>query len=429
MIFNSFYKGIAKSEEQEGLMSDCENLQVFDKLGVATCNPSLARITGANQPDEAVIGILDNAGALFLLGKTTGKIWKMATNETFTLAHTNANTAHKGGGMFNNKLWYSTATKVGSFDGSTWTDTVGTFVNGSNYKPFLRTGVNKAFAYFGDGANIASINKDNGFNGAALEIPVDERVTDIAEWGDDICFAAFVSDTKPTSKMYRWNQYGDTYYKPDIIPDSFVSCLLESTRSNILFALTPNVLMYYTGTVLEQLKELAQGALEINSYNKTTLNGRTYFAVGNIVYSLHRNDPTLPFGLIKEHILPTGHTIDSLESNGTTIFITSHTATEYFVYKVGTTKEAATITLPIIDGLPKNIYVNYRSMPTGCSISGEIKINGGDWATINMKNEPEEMRYSMYSGIPAAKCSFSQVRITLTPSGTTAPIINSIELQ
>jgi len=441
MIFNRFELGEQKSEEtlrggKNGLgFYDLVNCDVHSKLGSVTCNNALAEITGDGQPDENVIGVLDNSDNLYLLSTNSGKIWKKATNDAYSLVHTNTNgQGHKGGGYFNNLLWFFTAAKLGYSNGTTWTnDSHGTFGVGNANKPFLKTGVNRAFAYIGDGAQLARIDKDNIFSANVLEIPTDEIITDIMEWGDDIDLAAYISSTKPISKMYRWNQFGDTYYRPDLIPESFVAMLFESTRSNVLLALAgvSGLIMHYTGEVLSQLKELKNETVAINPYAKTIHQGRAYFAVGDSVYSLHASNPTLPLALVKEYSCSAGATatIDSLESNGTTLYATWHTSTDRGVDKIGATKAAAVLETPVIQGAPKTIEARYRSMPTGCSVSAQIKVDGGAYQDLTMIKEAEQMKYVVQGGIPSENVNFSQVKFTLNPNGANAPVISEFKVE
>src|SRR3990167_4646748 len=223
MKYGNFYNGIGKSDEVQNTWSDLINVDVHTYLGTVLSQLALIK-DSATTLTEPTIAITEPDGKVMFLGKTTGKQWERTTAGVYSLVHTNANTGHLGGGIFNSRLWYVTATKIGYYDlASTWSDSFATFAITSDYHPFLKTGVNQAFAYLGDGDQIASINKDNTFNANALDIPLGETVTDIAEWGDDIVFSSFIGSNVQEARMYRWDQFSDTYYSPDLVPSAGVA--------------------------------------------------------------------------------------------------------------------------------------------------------------------------------------------------------------
>jgi hypothetical protein len=112
-------------------------------------------------------------------------------------------------------------------------------------------------------------------------------------------------------------------------------------------------------------------------------------------------------------------------SNGTSLFVSCGTNG---VYKIGTNRATAVIQTPVVEGKAKMVMVNYDTLPTGTSITGRVKINGGSWTAVTLKNEPENMRYVLSGGLPAKDTNFMQFEATLVPSTTLTPIIRSIEI-
>lgn len=418
MIYNGFTKGEYKSEYIQDGFSSMVNVDIDSKRG--TCKGQLALKVDSTNPNENSILVMTPSGIMYSLSKTSGKIWQRLVNGTWSLAHTNTNGAHAGGGFFNNRLWFATSTKLGDFDlSSTWTDTRGTFDNTTTVRPFIRGGVNRAFAYFGDGAKIARVDKDNIFASNALEIPLGETITDIQEWGNDLVMTAIGIN----SKIYRWNQYGDTYYSPDLIAYKDVDMLIQSQNSNITYALVRTKddyveFMYYTGQELSEVAERRiSDTTDADSYMKTEFNGKIHFAVNTKIYTIKNGS------LVCEYTAP--YSIQSMENNGDTLFIDCGTNG---VYTLDTNRADAVIETPVTEGKAKQVICNYDTLPTGTSISLKVKINGGNWTTATFTQEEENNRYVMRDGFPAKNINIVQAQITLVHSTTTTPIIRSIEI-
>ena len=418
MIYNGFTKGEYKSEYIQDGFSSMVNVDIDSKRG--TCKGQLALKVDSTTPNENSILVMTPSGIMYSLSKTSGKIWKRLVNGTWSLAHTNTNGAHVGGGFFNNRLWFATSTKLGDFDlSSTWTDTQGTFDNTTTVRPFIRGGVNRAFAYFGDGAKIARVDKDNIFASNALEIPLGETITDIQEWGNDLVMTAIGI----TSKIYRWNQYGDTYYSPDLIAYKDVDMLIQSQNPNITYALVRTKddyveFMYYTGQELSEVAERRiSDTTDADSYMKTEFNGKIHFAVNTKIYTIKNGS------LVCEYTAP--YSIQSMENNGDTLFIDCGTNG---VYTLDTNRADAVIETPVTEGKVKQVICNYDTLPTDTSISLKVKINGGNWTTATFTQEEENNRYVMRDGFPAKNINIVQAQITLVHSTTTTPIIRSIEI-
>jgi len=419
MIFDKFSKGQFKSEFiQDGFYS-LVNCDVHTKLG--TCQAQLALAQDSATPNENSVLVSVPSGKIYALSKTSGKIWERATNGTWSLVNTNANGAHAGGGYFNNRLWYFTSTNLGYFDlSSTWSDSFGIFTNTNTTRPFLCGGVNRAFAYIGDGAQLARVDKDNIFSANVLEIPLGETITDIREWGDDLVLTSIGDQTK----IYRWDQFSDTYYKPDLVAYKDIDMLIQSQNSNIIYALCRTKdgyaeFMYYTGSELAEISERRiWDTTDADSYMKTEFDGRIHFAVGTKVYTLRNS------ALVCEYTATSA--IQSLATDGDNLFVDCGTNG---VYKTGTSRATAVIQTPVIVGTPQEIYVPYDSLPAGTSITGRVKINGGSWTAITLINDAEQMRYSLQGGLPAESVIFCQIEISLVPSTTLTPSIRSIEIK
>jgi hypothetical protein len=418
MIYGGFSKGEYKSEYLQDGFASLVNVDKDTKLG--TIKGQLVLVLDSATPNENAVLVTVPSGIIFAVSTTSGKIWQRAIDGTWTLVNTNANGANIGAGFFNNRLWYFTTTKLGYFDlSSTWSDSFGTFTNTVSTRPFLEGGVNRAFAYIGDGSQIARVDKDNTFSANVLEIPLGETITDIEEWGNDLVLTAIGAQTK----IYRWNQSGDTFYKPDLIAYKDVDMLIQSQNSNIIYALCRTKddyveFMYYTGSELDEVAERRiSTTTAANSFMKTEFDGRIHFAVGTKIYTIRNN------ALVCEYTAVSA--IQSLCTNGSNMFVSCGTDG---VYKVGTNRANFVIQTPVFEGKAKNIFVYYDTIPAGTSITGKVKINGGSWTDITLTKEEQFNRYVLSGGLPSQNTNFIQVEITGVASTTLTPIIRSIEI-
>lgn len=419
--YQNFQNGMFKSEYTQNGFYTLDNCDVYSKLGTCQSQRDFALDDVNKLCNESCILVMTTGGVLFAISTDSGKIWKRLSNGTWSLAHTNTNGANVGGGFYNNRLWYFTTTKLGYYDlASTWQDSHGTFANSTSTRPFLVGGVNTAFAYIGDVSQLARVDKDNNFSANVLDLPLGQAVTDIQEWGDDLV----ISTTGIVPKIYRWNQFGDTYYRPDLISFKDIDLLVQSQNSNITFAICRNKdnyveIMYYTGAELSQVEEkIIRDTTDSNSYLGVEFDGKIHFCVGKKIYTIKNS------ALICEYTLP--YDIKGITSNGTDLFVSCGSNG---VYKTTTNKANALIITPIIEGKPTKIFINYDLLPAGTSITLRVKADNGDWTTTTLNSEPENMRYTTNEGLPMEVINFIQLEITLNSSTIYSPIIRSIEVQ
>ena len=67
-------------------------------------------------------------------------------------------------------------------------------------------------------------------------------------------------------------------------------------------------------------------------------------------------------------------------------------------------------------------------MPSGCSITAEVAVNGGDFVPVDMVDEPENNRFVSKTHFPFKNVNCVQARITLNPSGSSTPEVLNIEV-
>jgi hypothetical protein len=169
------------------------------------------------------------------------------------------------------------------------------------------------------------------------------------------------------TKIYRWNQYGDTYYSPDLIAYKDVDMLIQSQNSNITYALVRTKddyveFMYYTGQELSEVAERRiSDTTDADSYMKTEFNGKIHFAVNTKIYTIKNGS------LVCEYTAP--YSIQSMENNGDTLFIDCGTNG---VYTLDTNRADAVIETPVTEGKVKQVICNYDTLPTDTSISLKV---------------------------------------------------------
>jgi hypothetical protein len=157
----------------------------------------------------------------------------------------------------------------------------------------------------------------------------------------------------------------------------------------------------------------------------TILNGKPLLAIGTGIYSIYKRSRNSNDVLCHEFTTTTG-TIASIGVTGTQLLVSNGTNID----KIGTNNATATVTSPLFFfSTEKTVEVPYESMPSGCSLSLESNINGAGWVSETFTKDSDNMKYFLDGGFTFnGKMKFGQVRVTLTPSTNTYPIIQAINI-
>lgn len=114
MKHDKWYNGIGKSKNDMNGLHEMNLVDKDSELGALTCKNVL--VLDSATPNEPCIEVDVPNGDIYLLSKTTGKVWLKTAAGAYSLKFTNINsTGHLGGKYFNGRLYYATATKLGVY--------------------------------------------------------------------------------------------------------------------------------------------------------------------------------------------------------------------------------------------------------------------------------------------------------------------------
>lgn len=420
ITFSEFFKGISKSKYDQAGFDSLVNVDIHSEPGAAKCQ--LALTSESTTPNENCVSAIVPDGTVYFFSTTTGKIWSRTTAGVYALAHTNANTAHRGARYFNGKLYFWTATKVGHFDlASTWTDTWQTLSNSNGRGSCV---VNLSL-FIADGNDISSVDSAGTWSQSALDLETNFVATDLTAVGSDLLIGTVNSTSNGFCKVFLWDTYSPSWTLEDEVYEAGVNFFLPA--DNIVFAQcgASGQFYYWTGSRMEKFKK-ARGLTTTNSATShalaTNLNGKPLFANSTKVYSLHREDKDFPYAIAGEYTATTG-TIVSIIAAGTQLLV----STGSNIDKIGTNYATVTIATPEVSAPIQGVVVHYDSIGSGGSVGIATQIDAaGSYTSQTVITDT--IKKKVYFDGMLGDVNFFQAQITLTPSGANNIAIKSIEI-
>jgi len=398
----------AKSE-QTGFFS-LVNCDVHSELGILS--NQLALTTDSATPNEDCISEILTNGDTFFFSTASGKIWKRTNAGVYSLVHTGTQGNNYGCKLWQGYLYYATSTKLGRItealasSQASWSsqdDSFGTFTNTTVNRPMITIGKG---LYIGDGYYIAAVDSTGTLVLNVLDVPKTFTITALGQTSDDLMIGTTIGANVGWCKIFGWNRISPSWTFEDVIPEVSVNCFIQG--DNIIFFQAGGVgqIYYWSGSQGVKLKKIKGVTTAINSYNATELAGKSLFAVGSKVYSIHREDSSLPYAVAGEYTA--GGTIKSLGASATQIFVSGGSV----IAKIGTTYATAVIETPTGDGKYRTVEVSYRSIASGATIGIETSID--DEAYVAQTVKVDEINKKAYFDGGLVNHSALQARITLT---------------
>jgi len=415
MIFDKFYNGEGQSKYDQTGLDDTTNLDVHSVIGSAQCQ--LALILESATPTEPCVRAIDPSGNVYFFSTASGKTWKRTTAGSYSLVNTNANGAHLGAQYFNGYIYYATSTKLGRFDlSSTWTDTWQTFSKTASYRPMCELNLS---LFIGNDYLLSAVDSAGTFADNSLDLPLNQDITDLVAAEYDLLIGTSMGANVCQCKVFLWDTYSSSWTTEDDIYETGVNCFIVSDGMVMAQCGGAGKIYYWTGSQMQIFKKIRGITSVYGNQLSTVYQGKSLYANSNKVYSIHRENPNMPYALVCEYTA-TGTTIKSILAQGTQLLV-SHDAG---VDKIDTNYATAVIDFPEVSGDIKGIEVYYDSIPAGTSIEISTKVDGGTWTAQTPNTDTINKKVYFDGGLGGT--NFFQGRITLTPSTNTTPIIKRV---
>ena len=428
-IYAEFYKGENKSKYEQSGFDATDNLDVHSEIGTAKAQLALA--SESSTPNENCISETLPNGDVFFASTESGKIWKRAaSNNAYSLVHTNTNGANKGIKYFDGNLYYVAANKLGkqaeglASSESSWSsqdDSFGTLSTTPTYAPMF---VLNLTLWIGAGAFVDEVDSSGTFAAAALDLPAGYSVTTLNSSGSDLAIGTIRGTGVSHSRIFIWDTYSPSWTVEDDVDEIGINAFIRA--DNVLFAQcgTSGEIYYWNGGSLQKFGRIrgvttaATGA----HYKTTAIDGKPLLGIGSDIYSIYREYNDLPNAFVHEYTVTTG-SVQSLGYADGTLLVSNGTNID----ALDTNRATATITTPISESKAKNVIVRYERLPSGSSIGIGTKVDGASSFT-SQTTKTDTVKKQVYFDGGLGDVNFIQAQITLTPNGANTPVIRSIEI-
>ena len=388
------------------------NVDIHDEIGIV--KPQLAMVSESTTPNEACVSAIDNSGNVYFCSTTTGKIWKRTTAGSYSLVHTNTNTAHRGCRYFNGYLWYWTATKLGHYDlDATWTDS---FATGTDFREGIEANNQMLIA---NGRYIARVDASNTFSANELTLPAQYKATCLKNIRDDVLIGTYVSNDVAYCRVFLWDTVSPSWTLEDEVFEIGINCFMQIDNLILAQCGTQGRFYYWTGSQMSYFGKIDGITTALGEQKTVTFNNRPLFGNSNKIYSINREAPELPYAFSCENTLTSG-TVYSMIVQGQTLLVSTGAGVE----KRATTYATAIIETPEIQGKVSKIAVGYDIYPAGIGI--ETSVNGASY--VAQTEVIDELNKEVLFNGGMAEGKTCQIKLTLTPSGANIPKVKYIEI-
>jgi len=429
MQFNSFSGGISKSKYQgvKGSWYELVGVDIHSEPGIIKLSQALKKDSG-DTVTELVKNIVvnPNTGDAYFFSSESGKIWKRTSDGTWSLAHTNTNGACLGAGYHpNGYILFATASKLGKYDFTTWTDSYADFANAdTSFHPMAFCTLS---VFIGDGNQLAAVDNTNSFSDNVLDIRTHLRISALAEFQDDLIIGNYVSGYHNSSSVIRWNGYDDSWNYSDPIGEP-VNCFIQ-TDNRLFFQAGNNGAIYYYNGYQSQLYGYLRSETSITASEQFFNRGLIGGTQG--VWSLASFDKDYPqvFSVEYSPSIGQGATIGAIKSYGSNIFVAwkKDSTAGVDVIDTANKSEGYFTTMEIkTQSVIKEISVDYDDLPTGTSITFYTKVNNGDWTEETSVVDSTKRQVKIARKLTNVRTL--QVKTVLNSSGNSTPKITSLNI-
>jgi len=425
---SNFQSGIALSKKVQNSLIDIVG-DIHDEIGSFKCQKLLAKESGSTITAKCFSAVVPN-GDTYYFSKTSASIFKRTQSGTWSSVRSNgaadASTGHTSCLYYNGKLYYTTLTKLGRFDlASTWTDSYQTLTSGNH--PMEQFDL---ILYIANGKDIAQVDDADVFSSSGLDLPVQFQSMALKSYGDDLLIGSKAGDYITDSKIWRWNTYSPSWSLSDPIKEVGIHTFIDADNYLFILAGTVGNIYLFGGSQMDIWKQIPNfDSTTVNHQMSANYKGRALIANGSRIYSIHRKSRDLDFALVCEYECSQGSTakIESIVVSGDDLLVAWSLDATYGVDNV-TTDYATAVLETTMFNREDTIQVPYDELPSGTSIAIAVKQDGEtSYTDLTVEVDSEDRRVVKLKDDMVIKRN-AQARITLTPNGTSTPVIDSVDI-
>lgn len=446
------FKGGISSERKRGARGSFkygQGLDIHSEENVLKCNYALAKDSGSVITDLILTMFRASDGKMYAFGDT-GKIYRRSGG-TWSLAYTDTDGKITGAiefeakvsGSYTKNLYWATQTKVKrikvSEAGGVWSPTeIGTFeVGNANHYHTMRIGAGVVMIC--DGDYLALIDREEAFNSEALRIPSGMISKSLLDRNDRIIIGS--EDDVEDGWIITWDRLADSWITKSETQAGRVNAMRYLEGGIMAQTGSSGILRFWNFSDVHPLRNIPwttsayPGA--IGEYKGKVLIGMSGTNGG--VYSIGRNDKNDPLAINLEYVPSHGKLtgeIGAIAKDGSDLYVSWKDSTTYGIDKISSNRATA-----IYEGLEfdakqpetakifARMKIVTRTIPTGCTVTPQAKTNRtGTWSSLSRSDGLENMVAGETVGIFNMEeyGESYEVRLTLTPSGSSTPEILSI---
>lgn len=405
---------------------------------------------------------------VYMFSQESGKIWKRDTGggaPVYTLEATAAPAAgqadHLDAIEFNGYIYYAMEDRLGRWQvGTAWgsrNDNFGTFTNGST--EFHPMHIKNNVLFIGDGNLVAQVDSAGVFTANALDLDSKFTVTALGEIQNDLLVGTRIANNGHECKIFRWDTYSTSWNSDDTVPEFGITAFIPFDNFVVAYAGVRGNIYSYDGLQLRKIKKvqgsfglLTGGTAEVRFRAVAYINGLPLFGLSNV-----SGNPALQgiyaFGGYSDgypNVLSLQYPIDSTllddltvtamavphdagAVTGDELLVAWYSGSNQGIYKLRTNKydtaylETRVLRPNRIELKEFRVYVPYRSLPEGTSITIKKKVNNGAWETMNSVVD-DQRNIIETDAEDVGEAATLQIRVEFGILNNDAPEIEGVQL-
>lgn len=437
-------------------------MDVHSKPGVMRVAQKMTKETSGTEPDEfCEVAIACSNGASYWFSKTSGKIWKRATDGTWSLIYTTSPGAGTAGCLgayeFNGYIYWATSHRLHritvanaatwaspDINWQTWTDTA------AAYHPMIDV---NGILYIGDGYQIDQV-EGTTFSDSALDLPTEYDVTCLARVGTVLLIGTSIADNVNIARVFVWNTWSVSWSEDAVAPEAGVNAFLMLDNTILVSCGLAGNLYAFGGKTLDLYRKVpgdynpsATGFIRPNAV--ANYRGSLVFGYHNLAgtpalpgtYVLGRHTNGYPMVLTLDYPISTGNLttadIGKILVIGNDLFVSwydpgQEAGFRYGVDKLDWTAKCTVAYMETVVMKPDRTEqtnfaeyeVDYDTMPSGAAVGLQYKrAEDSSYTALSMIQDTMRKKYTAELILSSPTL---QLKYVPTVSGNNAPEIEDI---